>query len=211
MKSTIITPFSFIEATKLVKEPLKYLGFRFPNTAGHEYIIPTILATANYFPGLIQMYCAKLIEALTRNDYAGYSRDATPVYNISEDHFQRILGDPDFRKKVREMIEITLEVDTDKYYYILALIFACLYYNRNATRGYAINEIIDVIKDYGITKLAKLSIENISALLEEMCELNILRKTLEEKYLFNRYNFLQVMGSSKDEVEDKLLEAVTEG
>ena len=43
--------------------------------------------------------------------------------------------------------------------------------------------------------------------MEELCELNVLRKLADDKYVFNRYNFFQMMGSCH-EIEDKLMECM---
>ena len=216
LTSMVVKPFETLDAMRLMKEPLKYLGFRFPGANQNEYIIPTILATANYFPGLIQMYCAKLIEAMSNADYAGYSQHNTPVYNIREEHFQKILGDADFVREIKKKFKITLEVDRDGEYNAIALIFAYLYYNKGATGGYTPDEIIEVAEEYELKRLTKLNSDTpeglserqhrITALLDQLCEFNILRCTLEGKYLFNRYNFLDLMGKPK-EVDSDLLEA----
>ena len=66
-----VKPFNTFEARELLEVPLYYLGMRFPKEK--ESLISLILATTNYFPGLIQMYCAKLIEAMRHKDYANYS------------------------------------------------------------------------------------------------------------------------------------------
>ena len=57
-----VKPFTPAEARELLEIPLHYLGLRFPKEK--ESLITLILATTNYFPGLIQMYCAKLLEAM---------------------------------------------------------------------------------------------------------------------------------------------------
>lgn len=41
--------------------------------------------------------------------------------------------------------------------------------------------------------------------MQELLELNILRHTVQNLYLFSKYNFFQMMGTS-DEIDDKLLE-----
>ncbi len=41
--------------------------------------------------------------------------------------------------------------------------------------------------------------------MQELLELNILRHTVNEKYLFSRYSFFQMMGTS-DEIDSRLLE-----
>ena len=59
-------------------------------------------------------------------------------------------------------------------------------------------------QDLGIARMQGLSIENIRALMEELRELNVLRRTANGRYLFTRYNFFQLMGT-RDELEEALL------
>lgn len=80
--------------------PLHYLGLRFPKEK--ESLVTLILATTNYFPGLIQMYCAKLINAMRSKDYANYDEVDTPIYEVSEEHIKKVLADPEFMQQIRE-------------------------------------------------------------------------------------------------------------
>ena len=66
-------------------------------------------------------------------------------------------------------------------------------------------------EEYGLIKEPFLpsSEEKIGALMEELCELNILRKTGAAKYLFSRQRILRIVGTLS-EVEDALLKLMTE-
>ena len=91
LESLTVKPFKAMEARELLEVPLSYLGFRFPEDNETEVLISTILGTTNYFPGLLQLYCTKLIEAMQR-DYAGYSESETPPYLVKKEHIKKVLG-----------------------------------------------------------------------------------------------------------------------
>lgn len=205
LTSITIKPFNMKDARKLLEEPLYYLGFRFPKDK--QSLVSLILASTNYFPGLIQMYCAKLIEAM-KNDYAGYEQSKTPAYEVNPDHIKKVLAAPDFMDQVREKFEITLKLDEDNMYYIIALLMAYLYHqNANSateSRGFSAQDIIAVAKQFDVKKVASQRVEVIAGLMQELLELNILRHTVQNLYLFSRYSFFQMMGTA-DEIEDKLL------
>lgn len=205
LTSITIKPFNMKDARKLLEEPLYYLGFRFPQDK--QSLVSLILASTNYFPGLIQMYCAKLIEAM-KNDYAGYEQNKTPAYEVNPDHIKKVLAAPDFMDQVREKFEITLKLDEDNMYYIIALLMAYLYHqNANSateSRGFSAQDIIAVAKQFDVKKVASQRVEVIAGLMQELLELNILRHTVQNLYLFSRYSFFQMMGTA-DEIEDKLL------
>ena len=202
-----IKPFKTIEARKLIEEPLHYLGFRF--SEDKKSLVSLILANTNYFPGLIQLYCAKLIEAMRKNDYAGYNQVDTPAYEVNPEHIKKVLSDPYFMEQIREMFTITLKLDEDNMYYIIALLMAYLYHqNVNSAAvidGFSADNIIEAAKEYGVKKVAIQSKTVIEGFMQELTELNVFRITVDNMYLFSRYSFFQMMGTL-NEVEEKLVE-----
>lgn len=202
-----IRPLAYTEARELLEVPLNCLGLRFPKEK--EALVSMIFASANYFPGLIQLYCAKLIEAMTKDDYAGYDQDCTPPYEVMEKHIKKVLADTGFQQQIREKFMITLKVDedgrsTDDYYYVIALLMAYLYSNFNKDEGYTPEDILEIAIEYGLGKIAKLDVEKVKALMEEMCELNVFHQLTENHFKFSRYNFYQMMGD-KSKVEEEIL------
>lgn len=209
LKSLTVKPFGVEDARKLLEVPLRYLGLYFPDNQKDSLIL-TILETANYFPSLIQLYCEKLIKALFEPSYAGYDAD-TPIYRISEEHIKKILADREFTKDIKTKIEITLRLGEDKYYFVIANLLAHLYYNQNSVDGYSPKDILNAAETFGLIKEPFLpnSEEKIGALMEELCELNILRKTGTDNYLFSRQRILRIVGTL-NEVEDALLKLMSE-
>ncbi len=203
LEAMTVKPFHSAEARELMEIPLHYLGLEFPKE--NESLITLILASTNYFPGLIQMYCAKLLSAMRNKDYAGYDEADTPVYEISEDHIKKVLADPEFMEQIREKYIITLKLDEDNYYYLIALIMAYLYHANGYNEGYSAEDIKNAGKALDIAKIARLNDDKLSAFMEELKELNVLRSTDDTHYLFTRFTFFQMMGTSS-EVDDKLVE-----
>ena len=204
LKSRTIKPFGLEDARKLLEVPLRYLGLYFPDN-NKDSLILTILETANYFPSLIQLYCEKLVKALFETSYANYNAD-TPIYTISDDHIKKVLADKEFTRDIKTKIEITLGLGTDKYYHAIANLLAYLYYNRNNVEGYLPLDILNTAEDFGLIENNTLpaSEEKIGALMEELCELNILRKNSADKYLFSRQRILRIVGTV-NEVDDALI------
>lgn len=203
LDSMTVKPFHSIEARELMEIPLHYMGLKFPKE--NESLITLILASTNYFPGLIQMYCAKLLSAMRSKDYAGYDEADTPVYEISEEHIKKVLADPEFMEQIREKFIITLKLDEDNYYYLIALIMAYLYHTNGYNDGYSAEDIKNAGKNLDIAKIAKLNDDKLSVFMEELKELNVLRSTDDTRYLFTRFTFFQMMGTSS-EVDAKLIE-----
>lgn len=201
-----VRPFNVNEARVLLEYPLSYLGFRFRKDQATEALISSIFSATNYFPGLLQMYCADLVNALQKSDYAGYDESDTPIYEISEDHIKKVLGGKELQKQIRDKFFITLKLDENdnQFYYIIALLVA-LQRHLDAENSDVTPEMIIRLADKnGMEKLAKLDTNKVKALMEELCELNILHAVNEDGYRFTRYGFYQMMGTEAH-IEDELL------
>lgn len=196
---TSVTQFQRAEAIKLLTSTLAYLGFRF-----NKEVISNILNKTNFYPGLIQFYCQKLLEAMKSEDYAGYNELNTPYYEISESHFKKVLADSDFKAKVNEKLEASLftEEKGRSHYHILALILAYLYYEMPAEKKYTVEDILRVAEEYRITRILKLDREKLEELLYEMWDLNVISKE-DNFYRFATEGFRELLGSRK-QVEDEM-------
>ena len=196
-----VKPFSTLEARELLEKPLYYLGIRFSESK--DSLIPLILASTNYFPGLIQLYCAKLIAAKAAPDYAGYNESDTPIYEVETEHIKKVLAEQNFREEIIDKFEITLKLGDDKYYYIIALMMAYLYYEKGMVHGYTPEDILSEIRIFELKEFNNFKTEQVAALMEELCELNVFRQNAEGRYLFTRFNFFQMMGD-REQVESKI-------
>lgn len=192
-----VKPFDYENGKELLTKPLGYLGFTFDD----EILINHILSTTNYFPGLIQLYCAKLIESMRKN-YVGYNESNTPAYHITESHIGKILSDKSFVEEIKNKFEITLTFDNE--YYIIALLLAHLFVAEERSNGYSSEDIMKLSSTLGVDNLKHFNTEQIETILEELCDLNILKK-FGEYYLFRTKSFRDLLGS-KQEIEEKLIE-----
>ena len=199
-----VRPFKYAEAQELLTRPLYYSGFRFPQDQECQRLMSTIFATTNYFPGLIQLYCRELLEVMGKKTYGNFNEAETPPYCLSEGLISHVLGQELLTKEIKEKFNITLEIDGDKYYKIIALIVALLYQNNGHDYLCTPQQVLAAIEDWSIKKMAQLTLDNIKALMEELCELNILHSNGEGSYRFARQNFYQLMGSQKA-LEDQLM------
>lgn len=203
IKTMTIKPFKFSEAKQLLEYPLATLGIFFSQDTKSDGLISTILATTNYFPGLIQYYCSQVVESLCFNDCPCYDNPDAPPYYVTEAQIQKILANEEFTDKIKEKFQITLRLDTDCYYDIIALSMAWLCFENGMSSGYTTNDVYSIGESFSITKITDLSIERLSMFMDELVDLNILRKSGNEKYVFSRRNFIRLVGTY-EEVFDKL-------
>lgn len=202
LESLTVKPFKAMEARELLEVPLSYLGFRFPKDNDTEVLISTIFGTTNYFPGLIQLYCTKMIEAI-RRDYAGYSESETPPYYVKKEHIKKVLAEQSLQDDIYDKFLITLKVDDDDYYYIIALLVAYHYHENRSSNGCNAQELLELADAFSIRKITELDPEKLTALMEEMRELNVLQYTGDGRYRFTRHSFCQMMGTTQH-IDDEL-------
>lgn len=208
LTSITVKQFRREEATKLLTSTLAYLGFKFNQT-----IIDSILASTYNYPGLIQFYCQKLLEAMKNDDYAGYSESLTPTYEVTESHYKKVLSDKAFTNLVDQKFEATLFTEEKRHsnYHIIALIIAYLYYAEPNEKGYTESSIIKIAEEYHIKRVTSLEPEQLSEILSEMCDLNII-KVLEGNYRFATDGFRKYLSNQEqimDSINDYLEEATT--
>ncbi len=203
LSSLTVKPFKYAEAKELLEYPLSYLGFRFRDDVETDTLVAAILGQTNSFPGMIQLYCTKLIEAM-KSGYANYKEANTPPYNISEEHIKKILGEKHLQDEIRQKFYITLKVGGDDYYLLIAMITAYIYNTEEACSSVTPEAVLEVGRDLAIKKISNLTIENVASLMEEMRELNVLQHNGERGYRFTRFSFFQMMGTKAD-LEEKLI------
>lgn len=202
MPSLKITPFRNPEAQELLTGPLSYLGFSLPS----KVTVSQILATCNYFPGLIQLYAKKLVESVQDADYAGYDIKKTPPYMVSDEHLRRVMSDKDFVDQIHEKFEITLTLDQDQgsSYYPLALLIGWMCSVCPSQSGYTARDVLNNAKDLCVSSLKDMDEEKIDALLQELQDLNVLRSIGHNSYLLASKNFKDLLGSD-EEIFEKLM------
>ena len=83
---------------------------------------------------------------------------------------------------------------------------AYLYHGNGYNEGYSASDIKEAGKTLDISKIAGLDDDKLIAFMEELKELNVLRRSTDDThYLFSKFSFFQMMGTST-EVDDKLVE-----
>lgn len=205
----VIRPFSQKEARQLVERPLQYFGYYFEDT---ERQLPVILSHTNYYPGLLHLFCSKLLKHLSDN-YSRYFNAKNPPCYITDQHISDVIEASEFNGEVREKFLLTVQ-GLDKRYEAIALVLCALYTDEHtATQGgYTASQIIDWCQEYGCSTLADEGLQMVEALLDEMVDLGVLLKTNDKQasphYMFLRHIFYSyVCGSVSNDAkgEDLIL------
>ncbi|MBR5913600.1 MAG: hypothetical protein IKZ58_04515 [Selenomonadaceae bacterium] len=189
-----VLPFKPSDAMELLVKPMSWLGFRISD----ESLISAIFSRTNYYPGSIQYYCKMLVDAVGAN-YTKQNFDVVknPPYTLDDEYLKNVLGNREFQEEIRQKFQITLCLDDDNYYEILALAVAMAYYENGRPIGVSLTDIKDYCLMCGVEKIGKLSDNELLSLLDEMVTLNILRRA-DGKFEFNRYAFWHMMGTVEE-------------
>ena len=86
------------EARALVEQPFLALGYRF---AGTEPIM-RILAQSNYYPSLIQLYCARLLRHVSSPRGLPFNQKHMPPYSLELKHVEAAYTDQELWKQVQD-------------------------------------------------------------------------------------------------------------
>ncbi len=160
-------------AAHLLTYTLSYCGIRLGNN-----MMATILASTGGYPTMITRYCQQLIDVLRDTDYAGYSQNDTPPYNVTPTHLRRVLANANLDETFKEILMRTLlpSDETTSNYHAIALILYRLNAEGNDGAYYTREQIQVMAEKYHITRIATLSADAITCLLDQMIDLSILEK-----------------------------------
>ena len=196
------------EAYQLVELPLRQLGYRFASSS----LVHSILAQTNYYPNLIQIFCAELLKHLQDPATGRFGRDGPP-FEIRRHHVERVFQHRDLRRTVRERFQITL--DLDNRYQVIALVIA-LETRLRSEQGKDVSEGFDVdwVRRQALgwweRGFPETSLDAFHALLDEMVELGVLRHADSEgsRYALRSLSIANLLGTT-GEIELALMEAAS--
>ena len=194
------------EAFQLVERPLRQLGYRFDSPA----LVNRILAQTNYYPNLIQIYCAHLLNYLQDVGNARFDIATTPPYIINRDHVEAVSQSRDLQQTIRSQFQLTL--DLDNRYQVVALSVALATQQREESGvgeadGFDPEWIRREAQAWWPQGFPDRSYDAFRALLDEMVGLGVLRRAGPELrgYALRSPAIAGLLGST-GEIEQALLE-----
>jgi hypothetical protein len=194
------------EASRLVSVPLAASGVFFDSID----TINTILARTNYYPNLIQIFCARLLRT-TVDRQSNSHPDQTPPYRVDSEDVERIFTNHEIRDELRKKFMLTLDLDQR-----FSLIAHHMAFTANdMPEGFTVDDIQrDAVAWWRAgfeadRQRSKDSLhEDLRVLLDEMCGLGILRRDAKDQYFLRSPNVVSLLGSQNDIV--KVLEAAND-
>ena len=201
MNPLCIEPLSLADAVKLIRIPMAYLGFEIGDQE-----IDLILTNTNNYPGLIHMFCRALVQSVCSNYSTYYATQDKLPYRIEREQMQAVFKENDIRRQMGIRVMATIKLN-EKYKIIsnLLALLLCESQSMQDSRifGYTAQELLDYNShELDIQLLNQMSLQDMKTLLNEMCQMGILYKTVQgaqdEYYRFRQREFLQFIGSEED-------------
>lgn len=183
-----LEPFS---ARQLIAQPLEALGFRFPKD--DESPILGILAYTNYHPGLIQLFCQKLLQNLQRR-----VPPALGPFEVTREDVEKIYRQREVQDGIRRRFEWTLALDP-RYKALAQIIVLDQMQDRDGySKTYALDDMQQLAAGLWSQAFQNASRDEFRGYLDEMAGLGVLVRNDKNEYRLRSPNLVRLMGSEED-------------
>jgi hypothetical protein len=187
----VIGPLSPDPAYRLMFTPMETLGITFES----DELVHRVLAYCNYQPKLLQLVGDALVrESLSRRGIEG------PDYLIRDEDLERVIGSDTVQRKVRETVQLTLELDSR--YKLIALIVALDALDNGADHTVDTNTLRDTCHEWWPDGFPHRGPDEFRSLLSEMSGLGVLSER-NGRWRLRSSNVLRLLGT-KETIEDEL-------
>ena len=183
---------------RLVTEPLAALGFVFTESTVSDKndgaLLPLeILATANFFPSIIQTYCEKLLVHLyKKSDWSG-----PPPYKISREDVREVAESRNVRDELKRKFNMTFDLD-ERYKLIAAILSERHYASNGIDQAMSKEEIREYCVMFAPQLFASREDYVIEAYLVELENLGILVRNDDNEYQLRSPNIAHYMGTHSE-------------
>jgi len=191
----LVGPLEPRAARQLVVEPLEALGYRFENEAA----VLRILSFTNYHPGLIQLFCHRLIKQKQAE------AQLPPPFVISQADVEEVYRNREVYDGIRDRFDWTLALDPRYQAIAWSLIYEQQGREDSYAAAYAPSEIHSLAKFWWPAGFAGVSFDEFRGKLDEMCGLGVLVRDERGHYRLRSPNLVRLMGTQAD-VEQRLLD-----
>lgn len=192
-----IGPLDPPDAEKLVREALEVIGFEID-----EPTVLRILSYTNYHAGLIQFFCKRLVERMTKS--FAHTRIDLPV-KVQRTDVESVYRDNDVKDEIRQRLELTLKLSTRYQAVAWTMIVEQKAERDSYSRAFAASEVLDLVQYHWQKGFEKVETDKMRSILDELCGLGVLVKNSDGYYRLRSPNVVRLMGTI-DDMEARLRE-----
>lgn len=183
-----LEPFS---ARQLIIQPLEALGFRFP--PNDESPVLGILAYTNYHPGLIQLFCQKLLQNMQRRPLSSLG-----PFTITRADVEAVYRQREVQEDIRRRFEWTLALDPRYKALTQIIVLDQLQDHDGFSKTYTLDDLLHLAGSLWPQAFQEASRDEFRGYLDEMVGLGVLVHNEEKKYRLRSPNLVRLMGSEED-------------
>jgi hypothetical protein len=187
-------------ARELIRFPLAIAGYTFEP----DDLMVRILAQTNYYPSLIQLYCAQLLRQLHKPYSHRLDYRNGPRYGISDAVVDETYRSKELRDAIRSRFHLTLQLDPRYEVVTYAIAYAIDQGRMSFEEGADSKSIREYALQWWAEGFRGTSEHEFRVLLDEMVALGVLRHSGERSYSLRNPNILLLMGTRED-IEASLL------
>jgi hypothetical protein len=184
------------EACRLVERPLAALGYRVQSPD----LVMRLVAQANYYPSLIQLYCSHLLQHVATRHAAAFQSNTSPPYVLTSKHLDEAYDSRELQAAIRDRLLWTLQLD--QRYEVLAYVIAYTFLadrDQGMIKGFPVSQIRqDALGCWPDGFKDRVSEQSFQILLDEMVGLGVLRRSSPGYYTLRSPNVLNLMGSTEE-------------
>ncbi len=191
LPNLLVGPLEPQSAIQLIRQPLEALGFRFPDND----ITPLlgILAYTNYHPGLIQLFCHKLLNKM----YQERPRDIGP-FVITREHVEAVYRQPEVREGIRRRFEWTLALDERYKVLTQLMVLDQIEIKDGYSNVYSVDDLSTMARSFWPQAFENSTRDAFKGYLDEMAGLGVLVRNQEGSYRLRSPNLVRLLGSKDD-------------
>jgi hypothetical protein len=187
-------------ARDLIRFPLSAAGYSFQP----DDLMVRILAQTNYYPSLIQLYCAQLLRQLLKPYSHRLDFRNGPRYPITEAVVDEAYRSKELRDAIRSRFHLTLQLDPRYEVATYVIAYAIDQGRVSFEEGADSKTIRENCLQWWADGFRDTSEHEFRVLLDEMVALGVLRHAGERTYSLRNPNILLLMGT-RDDIEAALL------
>lgn len=191
------------EAQRLVELPFHVLGYRFDPPE-----LPLVVVShANRYPSLIQVVCKALLQYVSNANTCSFDSRETPPFTITSNHLKTVMSQRELQSAIADRFHLTLRLDLRYRVIALSIALRCMDDPEVAcVQGVELRAIREDALLYWPKGTVDVTSEGLSALLDEMVGLGILREVSPGRYTIRSVHVTRLLGRRED-IEHMLLEA----
>jgi hypothetical protein len=176
------------DARQLVVEPLSALGFKLDDAT-----VLRILSYTNYHPGLIQLFCHKLL-SLLQSRY----KDELPPYTVARELVDSVYRNEEVYRSIRDRFDWTLALDRRYQAIAWSLILEQMDDNDSYAQSFSIVQILELVRSHWKNGFQDTDMTFLRSLLDEMVGLGVLMWDKQDRYRLRSPNLVRIMGTQDD-------------